>query len=188
MSTLNRNKPTRKDLLRLIISGVQKHFPSGQLVLAGQTFNMPTDLVKSIQTDIDATDATDKARAGWLAVVQAQTDSHQKVGPVLRALKRQVFAQFGDTQDASSTLADFGYTPQKVAEKSSADKAAAAEKSRATRTARHTMGKNQKKEVTGTVATSVPAPTTPASPPTPSPVASAPPQAVTPAGTTPHVT
>src|ERR1700722_8623344 len=140
MSVLNRNKPTRKDRLRLIVSGVQKHYPSGQLTLASQTFNLPSDLVKAIQADIDATDAADKARADWLAAVQVQTDSHQKVGPVLRAFKRQVLAQFGDTQDASKTPADFGYAPQKVAVKSSATKVAARELGRATRAARHTMG------------------------------------------------
>ena len=187
MSTLDRNKPTRKDLLRLVISGVQRHFPSGQMTLAGQTFNLPSDLVKFIQADIDATDAADKVRADWLAGVQVQTDSHQKVGPVLRAFKRQVLAKFGDTQDASSTLADFGYAPQKVATKSVATKAAAAEKGRATRAARHTMGKKQKLQVKGTV-TAAPGPAAPASPPAAgpgAPAASAPPTGSTSTGT-PH--
>src|ERR1700722_789629 len=194
MSTIKRNKPTRKDQLRLIVSGVQKHYPSGQLKLASQTFNLPSDLVKAIQADIDATDAADKARADWLAAVQVQTDSHQKVGPVLRALKRTVLGQFGDTQDASSTLADFGYAPPKVTEKSSATKAAAAEQGRATRAARHTMGSKQKQQVKGTVATTTASPpATPASPPAAgpaapvAPVASAPAAGSTTAGTTPHV-
>jgi hypothetical protein len=165
MSTTDRSKPTRTSLLRHIISGVQKHYPSGQMVLASQTFNLPSDLVKFIQADLDATDAADKAHAEWLAAVQVQTDAHQKVAPVLRALKRHVFAQFGDTQDASNTLADFGYTPPKVAAKSAATKATAAQKSRATRTARHTMGPRQKKDVKGTVGPSVPATSTPPAPP-----------------------
>ncbi len=192
MSTIKRNKPTRKDQLRLIVSGVQQHYPSGQMKLASQTFNLPSDLVKAIQADIDATDAADKARADWLAAVQVQTDSHQKVGPVLRALKRTVLGQFGDTQDASSTLADFGYAPPKVTEKSSATKAAAAEQGRATRAARHTMGSKQKLQVTGTVTPPSP-PATPASPPAAgpaapvAPVASAPAAGSTTAGTTPHV-
>jgi hypothetical protein len=192
MSTINRNKPTRKDQLRLIVSGVQKHYPSGQMTLASQTFNLPSDLVKAIQADIDVTDAADKARADWLAAVQAQTDSHQKVGPVLRAFERQVLAQFGDTQDASSTLADFGYAPPKVAVKSSATKTAAAELGRATRVARHTMGSKQKQQVKGTL-TPVSPPATPASPPAAgpaapvAPVASAPSAGSTTAGTTPHV-
>jgi hypothetical protein len=150
MSELNRNKPTRKDRLRLIISGVQKHFPKAQVVLARQTFNTVDDLVRFIQADIDITDATDKARADWRAGVQKERDSHQKLAPLLRSLKAYVTAQFGDTQDASSTLADFGYAPRKVAERPVAAKSEAAAKVRATRTARHTMGKNQKKAVKGT--------------------------------------
>ena len=190
--TQKANKPIGQDLLRRIARGVQMHYPSGQLSLAGQTFNMPTDLVNLIQGDIAVIDAADKARADWLAAVQVQTDSHQKVGPVLRALKRTVLGQFGDTQDASSTLADFGYAPPKVTEKSSATKAAAAEQGRATRAARHTMGSKQKLQVKGTVTPASP-PATPASPPAAgpaapvAPVTSAPSAGSTSGGTTPHV-
>jgi hypothetical protein len=63
MLSMDKNKPTRKDALRLIVAGVQKHFTTGQLILAGQNFNLPTDLVALLQGDIDATDAADKARA-----------------------------------------------------------------------------------------------------------------------------
>src|SRR5215475_2356420 len=101
---------------------------------------MPTDLVKLIQADIDTIDAADQARAAWLERVQVERDSHSKLGPVLRALRAQVLAQFGDTQSVGSTLADFGYTPLKIAERSVADKATAADKARGTRKARHTMG------------------------------------------------
>jgi hypothetical protein len=53
------SKPIRQDLLRRIARGVQLHYPSGQLALAGQTFDMPTDLVALLQGDIDVMDATD---------------------------------------------------------------------------------------------------------------------------------
>jgi hypothetical protein len=186
-SIVKSNKPTRKDKLRLIVSGVQKHFPSGQMSLAGQTFNVPTDLVNLLQADINATDATDKARAAWLATVQTQTDSHAKVAPVLRSLKAQVFAQFGDTQDAATTLADFGYSPRKVRARSADKKAAAAVKGRATRAARHTMGSKQKQAVTGNVTgvvvtPLVSAPATPAvatASPAPAPVTAAAPAPAT---------
>jgi hypothetical protein len=152
MSNINRsNKPARKDRLRLIASGAQTHFPSGQKTLAGQTLNLPTDLVNLIQTDISNTDAADKARADWLAAVQVQTDSHDKLTPILRAFERMVLAQFGDTQDAASTLADFGFAPQKVSVPTVETKAAAVEKSRATRAARHTMGPKQKSAIKGNV-------------------------------------
>jgi hypothetical protein len=187
MTNIDRNnKPTRKDRLRLIASGVELHFPSGQTILAGQTFNLPSDLVKLIQVDIDATNAADKVRADWLAAVQVQLDSHRKVAPVLRALKRLVLAQFGDTQDASSALADFGFTPLKVPAITAGAKATSVEKSRATRTARHTMGSKQKKLVKGTVETTAPSPATPAPTPAPGPAASVPSPGIATSGTAPH--
>jgi hypothetical protein len=90
-------------------------------------------------------------------------------------MPRVVLAQFGDTQAASSVLADFGFTPQKVPAITAEAQATAVEKNRATRAARHTMGPKQKKLVTGTVApTTAPSPATPAPTPAPSPAASAP--------------
>jgi hypothetical protein len=96
-------------------------------VFAGQTFNPPDDLVKFTQADVTATDAADKARADWLATVRVQDDSHRNAGPVLRAVKRQVLAQFGDTQDTASVLADFGLTPQRTTTTTAATKADAME-------------------------------------------------------------
>ena len=161
MTSIDRDsKPTRKDRLRLMASGVEVHFPSGQAVLARQTFNLPSDLVKLIQADIDATDAADKVRAEWLAAVQVQLDSHEEIAPVLRALKRMVLAEFGDTQDASRALADFGFAPPKAPAITAEARVASVKKSRATRAARHTMGPKQKKLVKGSVETTPPSPAT----------------------------
>jgi hypothetical protein len=163
VSTTDRNKPTRKDRLRVLASGVQKHYPNVALILAGRTFQ-PSELEQAIQQDIDATDATEKARAAWRAQVQAEKDSHRNLAPVLRALRSQIVAQFGDGQGAAGVLSDFGYSPQRVPKKTTATKAAAVDKALATRKARHTMGSKQKKDVHGTVPTAPPAPS-----PAPSP-------------------
>jgi type I site-specific restriction endonuclease len=187
MLNLERNKPTRKDTLRLLVSGVQKHFPSGSLVLAKQTFAV-ADLVALLQADIDATNAADQARATWLTQVGAQNASHQKVAPVIRALKSLVISQFGDTQDAGTALADFGLTPRKIAERSIATKAEVVDKGRATRVARHTMGKNQKKLVTGTVTPTAAAQAPSGSAPTPASSTASAPQGVASGGAAPHPT
>jgi hypothetical protein len=170
MSTLDRNKPTRNDRLRLIASGVQKHFPNATLTLAGQTLTT-SQLADRIQQDIAASDATDKARAAWLTQVQAERSTHASLAPVLRSLRSLVIAQFGDSPDAGDVLADFGYSPRKVPERTAAAKAQSADKGRATRAARHTMGSQQKKKVKGTVtATPPPGVDGPAPAPAPSPV------------------
>jgi hypothetical protein len=171
MAATDKNKPLRKDRLRLLMSGVTKHYANVTLVLAGQPYTAIA-LVQLIQQDIDASDLADKAHADWSQQVQIERDSHTELAPVLRALRSQVFAQFGDSKDASSTLKDFGYTPRKVTKPRVQTKADAAKKGRATRSARHTAGKNQKKDVKGTVPAETPvaAPTSPA----PAPAVAAP--------------
>jgi hypothetical protein len=69
----------------------------------------------------------------------------------------QTYARYAYATD-TATLADFGFGPVKHTEPSPAVKAAAAVKARATRAARHTMGKVQKKAITG--AATAPAPAT----------------------------
>jgi hypothetical protein len=168
MPSQDKNKPTRKDRLRTVIAGVEKHFPSASLLLAGQT--IPTaQLVLRIQQDIDATDAATLAHTAWIEKVQLERNAHQELAPLLRALQSSVFAQFGDAKEAASILGDFGYSPRKVPQRPVATKAEAAAKNRATRTARHTMGTKQKQKVKGNVVTqpSVAASPSPAAPPAP---------------------
>jgi hypothetical protein len=91
--------------------------------------------------------------------------------PVL-GLKRAARAIFADSPD---TLADFGLTALKSGKAPVKVKAAAVDKSKATRAARHTMGSVQRKSVTGAapVPSTSPAEATsaPAAPPPPSPPA-----------------
>jgi hypothetical protein len=157
MSTPSRSKKTRNDRLRLIASGAQKHFPNASLTLAGQTLTTSA-LEQLLQQDIAATDAADKAHAAWLTAVQAQNASHRALAPVLRALNSYVLAQFGDSVDVGTVLADFGYSPRKVTKVPVDTKAAAAAKAVATRKARHTMGAKQKKAVHGGAPAPSPAP------------------------------
>ncbi len=171
MSAIDKNKPSRQDRLRKIASGLQLHEPGNPSITIGGVAYAVNDLLTQIQKDITATDATDKARAAWLQTVQAERASHAQMDPLLRGIKQFVMLQFGETEASSTVLADFGYTPRKVAVRTPATSVAAAAKSAATRKARHTMGKDQKKEVTGDVTgvvvtpvTTVPAPATPPAP------------------------
>jgi hypothetical protein len=51
----------------------------------------------------------------------------------------------------SQTLSQFGFEPRKPRKRTAVAKAAAAQKSRATRAERHTMGPRQKAAIRGTV-------------------------------------
>jgi hypothetical protein len=168
------SKSSRQNRLRLVLAGIDKHFQNvTSVALGGSTFTL-VDLKKLIQTDIDTSDASVQAEASWRTDVQSERDSHAKVNPLLRLFKLCVISQFGDTQSATETLADFGWSPRKSTSKTIATKAGAVAKTAATRTARHTMGSKQKAQVTGetakgTATGSQPTAVPPTATPTPKP-------------------
>lgn len=168
------SKSSRQNRLRLILSGIDKHFQNVTSVTLGGSTHTLVDLKQLIQTDISASDASVQAEASWRTDVQSERDSHAKVNPLLRLFKLYVIAQFGDTQNATEALADFGWSPRKSTSKTIATKAGAVAKTAATRTARHTMGSKQKAQVTGetakgTATGSQPTAVPPTATPTPKP-------------------
>jgi len=158
------NKASRQRRLRLVLEGIDKHFRDLNSFKLGGASIASGDLKGLIQSDIDASDATVQTRAKLREDVKVERDVHAKVNPVLRSFKFFVIAQFGETANASTTLADFGFSPRKSTKKTVATKTVATEKTKATRTLRHTMGPKQKAKVKGTV----PAPSaSPGTPPKP---------------------
>jgi hypothetical protein len=147
------SKATRQNQLRLVLAGIDKHLSNVTTITLGGTPVAVSDLKTRIQTDINASDASAQAKAAWLTDVQTERDSHTQVDPILRLFKLYVIAQFGDTQNATQTLADFGWTPRKSTATTVATKADALAKTKATREARRTMGSKQKAQVKGVVPT-----------------------------------
>jgi hypothetical protein len=171
MSSIKVTKATLEQRIRGLIAGTQKHPPTGSLTVGGGTYTA-TALVQLLQSLADALAAVDSAKASWQDALKNATDVKAKVGPVVQAYRSWVVVTYGN---APSTLADYGVTPRKVRAPLTAEqKVAAAAKAKATRTARNTMGKKQKKSVKGTVPATAPATSSTASQPTaPGPVASA---------------
>src|SRR5262249_11740576 len=115
-------------------------------------------------------DAAVSTRATWRATVQSDRDERTKSRAFVSGLRQALHVAFGASID---TLADFGLKPRKTpAQRTPAEKAAAAAKAKATRAARHTMGRKQKAQIKG--AAPVPAPATPPSAPTPPPAPTTP--------------
>ncbi len=155
---MNTNKPTTKDLNTKAISGVDKHLASLTSVMIGGTAYTAPALKAVLQADIDATNAADAARTQWNDLLVTAKAARVTGARVRKAIKTYLVGLYGP--NAVGILEDFGFTPPKsTANKTAQSKAVAVEKSAATRAARHTMGKNQKKSVKGTV--------TPVSPPAP---------------------
>jgi hypothetical protein len=182
MSSTDKNRTTRQNRVRLVLAGMEKHLASTPSIVIEGVPHSVADMRAMLQKDIAVTDAADKARADWRTSVQAERDSHTTSNPVLSGIKKYVQMQFGSTQSASTTLADFGYAPRKPRVVTPKTQVAATAKALATRAARHTTGPKAKLAITGAVQPPAsPAPgAVPAAPATP-PATASPPAAPSPA-------
>jgi hypothetical protein len=155
MATVNKQTVQARD--GQVIVGLQKHLQNlASLVILGVTYT-PAELMALFQSDIDSANAVTTAKAKHKDLVLANRALGKKVRLVRTGLRGLVRNMFGDVAEI---LADFGFTPPKVAKLTADQKAQAAQKVVATRKVRHTMGKKQKKNVKGAV--SVPATPSPA--------------------------
>jgi hypothetical protein len=185
----NINKDTEVSGVKLLMAGANKHLSpaagSPPMSIGGAKYTL-ADLTQRLQAFVDLCDGVDTAKAAY----QEQLNEAKTQKPALRSLisafKAFVRATFGNSP---GDLVDFGMVPRKVPQPKTVEaKADTVKKSLATRKARQTMGKNQKKLVTGavnaTAANPAPTGTTPVAT---GPVVSAPPQGTS-AGAAPRTT
>jgi len=116
------------------------------LVVGSQTVT-PADIVKVLQDRIDAGKAVLTAEAARTAAVKVDRDKRAQTAALLSSFRRLLQGMFTQSPD---TLAAFGLKAPKVGKKKVEAKAMAVAKNKATRQARHTLGKQQKKAVKGT--------------------------------------
>jgi hypothetical protein len=139
------------------IEGISKNFSSlATLNVAGVSYT-PTSLIALLQAYADAITALQALHAQLTAAVLGNRGQQKQIQQVLLGLESFAKNFFGST---SEKLGDFGFMPKKEVVVTVPTKAAALAKSKATRVARHTMGKKQKAAITG----STPAAPTAASP------------------------
>jgi hypothetical protein len=146
------NKTIIKARNAKLIKGIQKNL-SGftEITLGGTVFTIP-NLVGAIQADSDAIDTADAAHKQLEQAVTDEKNTHVKTADLVLLLRNFVISYFG--KKAIAILGDFGFSVPKKAVKKVKVKVAAVEKAKATRDARHTMGKKQRAEIKGTTATS----------------------------------
>ena len=164
--------------VRQLITGANKHYPIGtqEIPVGGATFTV-TGLTALLQSFVDNREAVEVSKAATKAKVQTEQAQAPAQLAVIRAFESAIRSTFGNSADV---LADFGLAPTKVrVTRTAEEKAVSAAKSAATRAARGTMGKNQKKNVKGSITAKLvvtPVTTSPASTPVaaPAPAAGAP--------------
>ena len=171
--------------VKQFIAGANKHFPNGsqELQVGGATFTV-TRLTALLQSFVDTREAVEASKAATKAKAQAEQVQAPSQLAVIRAFETVIRGTFGNSADV---LADFGLAPPKArVTRTAEEKAVSAAKSAATRAARGTMGKNQKKAVKGSITAKLvvtPVTTSPVSTPVAAPAPAAPAPA-TPATTT----
>ncbi len=162
MSGFKPTKSTLQQRARGLITGTQKHLANETLAFNGATFAAPA-LIQLLQQLIDVVTRSDAAKAEWKDALKSMKDGKATIVPVLGAFQAFVVNRFGN---APSTLEDFGIAPRKVRTPLTAEqKAAAAVQRKATRAARHIVGKKQRAKIKAPAATT-PTATAPGTPPT----------------------
>jgi len=140
--------------MKQLISGTMKHYPnaSTELQVGGATFTV-TSLTQLMQDFVNTREAVETSKAATRAKVETERNQAPSQIAVATAFTRIVRGTFGSSADA---LADFGLAPPKARTPMTAEaKAIAVAKREATRKARGTMGKNQKKGIKGNVTASL---------------------------------
>lgn len=169
--------------LTTLIAGLQKHeHELAPFVIADKQYTV-AEVIAVLQARHDTTQAVNTTKANWQAAVKTDHAGRASGQVFLTGVRQTVLTAFAGSVDK---LADFGLVGPKPRVVSPETKVAAAAKAKATRAARHTMGKNQKAQIHGTVATTTPV-TLPVDPvaATPAPTA---PTAPAPSPATPPVT
>jgi hypothetical protein len=147
----NRNDLTAAD--QSLLDGINKHAPAIPSVIVSGAAVPLKDITSNLQARIAAAKNVAPAKATWLAAVQADRDQRAKTKALVGALKQTLELVFAGQVE---TLADFGLTGRKTAVVTPETRVAAAAKAKATRTARHTLGKKQKAKIKGAVPAAAP--------------------------------
>ena len=147
------SKTDRATRVGQLIAGLKKRFPNGsqKLTIRGGSSVTVDEAAAELQKFADNRAAVTQAQAAAKAKVAAERADLPTLDAFINAFVAFVKFTFGS--DATA-LADFGIAPPKARVPLTAEqKAAAAAKRKATRTARGTMGPKAKKAVKGNVTT-----------------------------------
>jgi hypothetical protein len=147
--------------------GIKKDLASVANITLDAVNYTPTTLMALFQSYIDLADAAVTARASWLIAVQKEQAARATIVAALAALRAYVLLTY--SQKAVDTLADFGFSPNKVVVKTAETKANAATKATATKKAKSQTTVSPE-PVTPATTTTNPAPAV--TPPAPAPTKS----------------
>jgi hypothetical protein len=140
-------KVTKRVQATLIIEGLTKHFTKRNTYWVGGKQYTQRQLIDLFRSQIEAIDEVDAAHAAVASAVARERAVALRIRELARQLKHTLVMDLGFS---ITGWADFGLElPKKPGPKTVKAKAEGARKAQATRQARHTMGKRQRKKVRG---------------------------------------
>ena len=141
-----------------LIAGINKNYAAGTKVTIAGVQYTAAQLTSALQALVTLLTDVTTAEAVYKAKLAAETAQAPPILALVQATKAYVRATVGNQPDV---LVDYGMLPRKPRTPLTvAEKAAAVVKRNATREARHTMGKKQKKAITGATTPATPTVTT----------------------------
>ena len=158
-----------------LIAGLQAGYAPDYVFQLATGDQRCDEVVAELQRYVTAAQATKGSYQAWRKDVETERQVVVEVAPIRAAVHSILVGRYGKS---STQMLTYGFTPQKVAQRTVASKATAIAKNEATRTARGTKGSKKKLAttggVTGVVITPVTASQTAATPaPQPAPAAAA---------------
>ncbi|HEX3770717.1 MAG TPA: hypothetical protein VHV30_07635 [Polyangiaceae bacterium] len=157
----NLPKPNRSDRIfaeQTLVDGFKTHAGFLSSLAIDGAVRTSAEIVNTVQSRIDASKAVEAAHAAWLAALAAEAQVLEETSVVLAGAKQGVLTAFSGH---ATELAAFGLTAPVRHTMTVDEKRAAVAKGKATRAARHTMGRRQKAAIKGVVAESTAAPAAP---------------------------
>ncbi len=131
-------KLTKVQRNRGMIAGLKKH----AALFQAQGIGSPSSLAARFQAQLDALDGVAARYAAWQQALAEEEHLEAEIRKLTARVTSAVLAAFGEQ---SAQLYDFGIKPRKKATMSAEKMRLTVEKRNATRKARGTMGKRQKR-------------------------------------------
>jgi hypothetical protein len=132
---------------RSMLAGLKKHSELLSRAIVGGILKSPAAVAARFQAHLEALDEVAAKHAAWRAALSHEERLEKELKKLMKTVGLQLTSVYGDD---SPTLRDFGLAPRKNVKISAEKMVVTVAKRNATRKARHTMGKKQKKAIKGT--------------------------------------
>jgi len=164
ITTVTNTKVNIEALYQTLVTGILANLADVTTFPIGGGSYSREELIARFQEGIAAAEKTKASKNQWHLDVQSERQAQAAVRALRKAMQRYLQGRYGSD---SAKLGEFGFAPSKPRKTSAKTKATAAVKAKATRVARNTVGKVQRKAVKAAPPASPPvASPPPASPPT----------------------